>query len=127
MNQTNTPTSLVLRETNDGKVLEVELTGKLTADDYQLFVPAVERMVNAHGKISILVEMHDFHGWTAGAMWEDIKFDAKHFRDIERVAIVGETNWQHAMALFSKPFTAAKVRYFPRVRIDQARAWLVAA
>ena len=31
----------------------------------------------------MLVEMHDFHGWTAGAIWEDIRFDAKHFTDIE--------------------------------------------
>jgi len=30
--------------------------------------------------------MTGFHGWDAGALWEDIKFDIKHFGDIERLA-----------------------------------------
>jgi len=118
---------VTLKETNDGKVLEVQLTGKLAKEDYEYFVPAVERLVKAHGKIRMLVEMHDFHGWTAGAIWQDVKFDAKHFSDIERLAIVGETKWQHGMAVFCKPFTSAKVRYFDRPGIELAREWLASA
>ena len=119
--------AITLKETNGGKLLEVQLTGKLAKEDYEHFVPAVERLVKAHGKIRMLVEMHDFHGWTAGALWQDIKFDARHFADIERLAIVGEKKWQHGMAVFCKPFTSAKVRYFDRPAIDQAREWLAAA
>jgi hypothetical protein len=118
---------VTLKETNGGKVLEIQLTGKLAKEDYEHFVPVVERLVKDHGKIRLLVEMHDFHGWTAGALWQDVKFDAKHFSDIERLAIVGETKWQHGMAVFCKPFTAAKVRYFDRPAIDQAREWLASA
>ena len=84
----------------------------------------MERLVKEPCRIRILVEMHDFHGWTAGALWQDIKFDAKHFKDIERVAMVGETKWQHGMAIFCKPFTTASVRCFNHAEIDQARAWL---
>ena len=68
--------------------------------------------------------MRDFHGWTAGALWEDIKFDVRHFRDIERLALVGEKKWEKGMAVFCKPFTTAKVRYFERAKADEARAWL---
>jgi hypothetical protein len=50
-----------------------------------------------------------------------------HFKDIERVAMVGETKWQHGMAIFCKPFTTAKVRYFDGPATDQAREWLAAA
>ncbi len=71
--------------------------------------------------------MHDFHGWMAGALWQDIKFDARHFADIERLAIVGEMKWQHGMAVFCKPFASAKVRYFDRPAIGQAREWLADA
>jgi len=125
MNETTTMSAVTLRETNGGKVLEIQLTGKLAKEDYDHFVPEVERLVKTHGKIRVLVEMHDFHGWSAGALWRDVKFDAKHFNDIERLAIVGETKWQHGMAVFCKPFTSAKIRYFDRPAIDQARAWLV--
>jgi hypothetical protein len=116
--------AVALKEVEGGKVLEVQLTGKLDKDDYQQFVPVVERLVREHGKIRMLVEMHDFHGWTAGALWQDLKFDAKHFKDIERLAMVGEAKWQHGMATFCKPFTAATVRYFDRAAIAEARAWL---
>jgi hypothetical protein len=125
MSEVKEMSAVTLKETNDGKLLEVGLTGKLAGEDYQLFVPVMERLVREHGKIRMLVDMHDFHGWTAGALWQDIKFDARHFSDIERIAMVGETKWQHGMAVFCKPFTAAKIRYFARTEIEQPRAWLV--
>ncbi len=68
--------------------------------------------------------MHDFHGWTAGALWEDIKFDAKHFSEIERLAIVGEKQWEKDMAIFCKPFTSAKIRYFDYTAINEANVWI---
>ena len=120
-------TTVMLKEVSGGKVLEIELTGRLQKEDYEHFLPVVERLVKEHGKIRMLVEMHDFHGWSAGALWEDIKFDLKHFRDIERLAIVGEKGWERGMAAFCKPFTTAKVRYFARSAMDQAREWLAGA
>lgn len=30
--------------------------------------------------------MHDFHGWQATTLWEDVQFDLKYFNDIERLA-----------------------------------------
>lgn len=113
-----------LEETGGGKTLEVELTGKLAKQDYEACVPVVERLVKQHGKICMLVVMHDFHGWTAGALWEDTKFAAHHFSDIERLAVVGETKWQQGMAVFCKPFTAATIRYFDHAALAEARAWL---
>ena len=68
--------------------------------------------------------MRDFHGWDAGALWEDIKWDAKHFNDIERLAIVGEKTWHKLMAGFCKPFTTARVRYFTQEQFVEAHAWL---
>lgn len=114
--------SIKLNETNGGKLLVVEISGTIVEEDYTALVPTVDSLVKAHGKIRLLVEMYDFHGWTAGAAWEDIKFDVKHFNDIESLAIVGETKWEHVMAIFCKPFTNAKVRYFDRSEVTEARA-----
>ncbi|MCE9555274.1 MAG: STAS/SEC14 domain-containing protein [Planctomycetes bacterium] len=108
----------------DGKILEVQVTGKLTKEAYQEFVPLIEKMVGQHGKVRILFHMHDFHGWEVGALWEDIKFDMKHFKDIERLAIVGESKWEQGMAMFCKPFTTAKIQYFDVSKIDEARNWI---
>ncbi|HEV3304047.1 MAG TPA: STAS/SEC14 domain-containing protein [Planctomycetaceae bacterium] len=107
-----------------GRVLEVRVTGKLTKEAYQKFVPAVDAQIKEYGKLRILFVMQDFHGWTAGAMWEDLKFDLKHWKDIERLAIVGDKKWEKGMAAFCKPFTKASIRYFDVAQVDEARQWL---
>ncbi len=116
-----------LQSDANGKTLSVKLTGKLTKEDYEHFVPEVESLIKKEGKLRILLQMHDFHGWTAGALWEDMKFDMKHFRDIERLAMVGDRKWEAGMAAFCKPFTTAKVHYFDVSEIDKAREWLEAS
>lgn len=42
-------------------------TGKLTDDDYQVFLPQLEELIEARGPISMLMELEDFHGWDAKA------------------------------------------------------------
>jgi SpoIIAA-like len=113
-----------MQEKEDGKILVVRASGKLTREDYEHFVPQVERQVGLHGNVRILFDLHDFHGWTAGALWQDTKFAWKHFRDIERLAIIGEKSWEHGMAVFCRPFTTAQIRYFDRSDADQAEAWI---
>jgi len=107
-----------------GRVLEVRATGKLTKDSYQEFVPIVDEQIKEYGKLRILFIMVDFHGWTAGAMWEDLKFDLKHWKDIERLAIVGDKKWEKGMATFCQPFTKAQIRYFDVRQLEEARQWL---
>jgi hypothetical protein len=107
-----------------GRVMEVDLHGKLSREDYEKFVPESERLIQQFGKIRILVTMHDFHGWDGGALWEDLKWNAKHFNQIERLAIVGEKTWHSMMTSFCRPFTTAQVRYFTLEQADEARAWV---
>lgn len=113
-----------LQSETDGKILSVKISDKLTKEDYERFVPEVESLIQKQGKIRILLQMHDFHGWTLGALWEDLKFDLKHFAHIERLAMVGDRKWEAGMAAFCKPFTTAKVRYFDVAQSQQARQWI---
>ena len=115
---------ITLGEELGGRLVTVELRGKLAKIDYDIFVPEMERLIKQHGKIDILLSMHDFHGWDAGALWEDIKFDLKHFGDIRRLAIVGETKWEKMMATFCKPFTRAHIKYFNKDQLELARLWV---
>jgi len=118
--------AITLAEKNGGKNLEVRVSDKLVHEDYQQFVPEFERLVKQHGKIRVLFEMADFHGWEGAALWDDFKFDLKHFSDIERLAMVGDRKWEKGMSVFCKPFTSAKIRYFDHAAIAEARAWLEA-
>jgi hypothetical protein len=112
---------------NEGKVLVIQVSGKLTKADYVYFAPEFERLVQLNGKLRVLFNMAGFHGWEASALWEDIKFDLKHFADIERLAMVGDKQWEKGMAAFCKPFTKAKIRYFDHADAAEARSWLESA
>lgn len=116
-----------VQESSGGKVLEITLSGKLSKEDYAHFVPEVEKKIKESGKLRLLCHMHDFHGWHLSALWEDIKFDLKHFRDIERLALVGDRKWEEGMAAFCKPFTTAKVQYFDETKLEDARRWVAEA
>jgi len=113
-----------LDEKSDGKVLEVRVTGKLAHEDYLYFVPKLEQMLKQHGRLRVLFDMAGFHGWEPRALWDDIKFDLKHFADVERLAMVGDKKWEKGMSLFCRPFTTAKIRYFDHTKADEAREWL---
>lgn len=116
-----------LEEDRGGLILVGHASGKLVTEDYGRFVPEFERLVREHGRLRVLFDMTGFHGWDAGALWQDTKFALHHFGDIERLAMVGETRWQRGMAGFCKPFTRAEIRYFDQPHIAEARAWLDAA
>lgn len=45
-----------------GKVFAMRVSGKLLHQDYQQFVPRLEKLIEEHGSIRCLVEMTDLHG-----------------------------------------------------------------
>lgn len=113
-----------INEGGSGNFLAVHVSGILAQADYERFVPEFERLVREHGKLRVLFDMTGFHGWEAAAIWEEIKFDAKHLAGIERLAMVGDKQWQHVMVTICKPFTKAKTRYFDHTDDAGARKWL---
>ncbi len=111
-------------EENSGELLAIYVSGKLTVEDYEQLGPQFERLVSEHGTLRVLFDMTDFHGWTASALWSDTKFALHHFKDIERLAMVGDKRWQEGVAVFCRPFTRAKVRYFDHADGVDGRRWL---
>ena len=113
-----------LNERPSGTVVTLVFKDTLKREDYDHFVPQVEKIMESRDKINLLIILKDFSGWTAGALWEDAKFGIRHFDDIERLAIVGDTTWQKAMTGFVKPFTRANVKYFDIADLEQAENWI---
>ncbi len=116
--------SFNVTEHADGKLIEIQVSGKLSKAAYDAFLPMTEARIKEFGKVRMLVVLDDFHGWDAGALWEDIKFDMKHHGHIERLAIVGETKWEKGMAAFCNPFTSATIKYFDIADVEKAREWI---
>jgi hypothetical protein len=116
--------AIALKNIEGTNLLEVVVSGKLAHEDYERFLPRVDQLVARHGKIRVLFDMVDFHGWEASALWDETKFTFKHFNDISRIAMVGDALWEKGMSAFCRPFTAAEIRYFDWTQIHEAWAWL---
>jgi SpoIIAA-like len=48
-------------------MLTITLTARLQKEDYEKFVPVVEDLIRHYGKLDMLLILHDFSGWSAGA------------------------------------------------------------
>jgi hypothetical protein len=113
-----------LEELPVGKIVTLKFKKTLSKEDYADFGPKIEGLMADGSKLRLVVELHDFEGWTAGALWEDTKFATKHFHDIERLAVVGDARWEKGVTVFVKPFTMAEVRYFGMQDLHKAHQWV---
>ncbi len=108
----------------DGKLLEVQVSGRLAHEDCARFAPEFDQAVKEHGLVNVLCDMVDFQGLTPGALWDDIKLDLKHHGDVKKMAVVGDKQWEKWMTMCCRPFTAAQVRYYDHSQMDEARNWV---
>jgi hypothetical protein len=106
-------------------VFGMRISGKVLHEDYEKFVPMLEKLIEKHGRVRCLIEMIDFQGVGLRALWDEIKFDVRHARRIERCAVVGDKAWEAWMTKLSRLiFVNATLRYFDVADRETAREWI---
>ncbi len=107
------------------KTIGFEVNGKLLHEDYQVMIPRLEELIGEYGSIRCLIEIENTHGFEMRALWDEIKFDTKHCKDVERCAVVGDPSWHHWMTKFGQfLFRKAEVKYFSAEDAGAAWEWL---
>lgn len=109
---------------NEGNLITVRVSGKLTQADYDDLIPAWEQKIAEHGAMRMLLVMEDFHGWDTAAAWDDFRFGTSHVKHIERIALVGEKKWQEWLGKIGAIFMPEQVRYFDLANLDSAKRWV---
>lgn len=112
---------------NEPSLLEFSVHGTLEKNDYQRLVPLAENLIEQSGELAMVIHVSNLDGWTPSALWADLKFDARHYNDVSRLAVVAETDARKWLASISKPFTNAEVAFYREDQIEQAREWAKAA
>jgi len=106
-------------------ILAIRASGKLTDADYQqLLLPALESLIRKKGRVSLYIELQDFHGWETRALWDDFRIGLRHDRDFRRIAIVGDKTWEHAGIAMANFFMHSNMRFFSKADADSAWNWL---
>lgn len=108
-------------------ILELNVTGKLERADYDKLVPMADELIRRNGYLSLIIHVSDFSGWTVSGLLQDLRFDARHYADVKRMALVASSDSKKWLATLSKPFTKAEVAFFTEDRIVEARGWVMAA
>lgn len=100
-------------------------SGKLTRADYEAIAPEFENALKLRsGERRLMIVLEDFRGWDLPALWEELKFDVRHWHDFGRIAVVGQSRLEEWGTRLSKPLSGARMRYYDTEDRDMARAWL---
>jgi hypothetical protein len=107
-------------------VIGFEATGKLKAEDYsEVLLPAIERAASA-GEVRMVIEIRDFDGLSAGALWEDLKMGVEHLRSWKRIALITDVQWMSHMASMFGWMTPGEMKHFALEERSAALAWVAA-
>jgi len=117
--------SVAIKRNKKRLFIEIIMLGKLTHEDYQIFVPIVDKALKEAKKIEadLLVDMRDFKGWEFLAAWDDFKFGVKHRNAFDRMAIIGNKKWEEASSGMMSHLMKGKVKFFKER--EKALSWLL--
>jgi len=108
-----------------GRVLTIKVSDTLTEPELTSMQKAAGAIFAAGGKWRILVLTENFKGWERGGSWDDFSFQSDQDVHIERMAIVGERQWEELALMFTaKGLRAFPIQYFGLAQIATAQAWL---
>lgn len=116
---------LSYKELDNLASVEIEITGRVTAEQFDATAKQLEAFIARHGRVRVLEIIHDFEGMDAGAFWHDLKFSLRHLKDFSRCAIVTDTKWFSPLSALAEPFIDCEVAYFPPNELEAARNWLL--
>jgi hypothetical protein len=107
--------------------LAVHLSGKVTGEEYQQFIDAVNERLKTRENISLVVVLTNFafYGDFAAAR-KDTQFGFGEYKHIHRAAFVGDQKWLKWFADLIGPFTKAEERQFTEGQLAEACSWACA-
>ena len=116
--------SIGIERTGSNFCLTLKATGKLTHEDYETITPLIDSALGAveDAKVKALIDGTELEGWTLRAAWDDFRIGLKHGNEFEKIAILGNKNWQEMAAKIGTWFISGEVKYFEN--INDALIWL---
>jgi hypothetical protein len=109
---------------SDG-VISLKVTGKLTEAELAEAQQNTANVIREQGKVRIFIDTTAFEGWEQGGSWDDFSFEEQFDPYIEKMAFVGDRQWEDLILVFSnKAFRQFPIEYFDASDAEQARAWL---
>ena len=115
---------LEIVDVSDG-LMTVKVTGVLKKSELDRAQASAREIIKRHGKVRFLVIVEDFRGWQQEGRWGDVSLEMEYDEHIEKIAIVGEEQWEYvALAFVGKGVRPGAIECFPPSDLARARAWV---
>lgn len=108
----------------DPNVLGIELSGTLTEEDCDTFTSVLTDHFEQHTTTRALFVMKDVDGWEPEERWEELAFDIRHLRDLDKVAVVGNDLWETWLEKVEELFPMSTIQTYELEDRDEALEWL---
>ena len=106
-------------------VIAIRVSGKIEAKDYEKLTPVIEKTEREGKPVRLFLRLEDVEGMTGLAILKDIATYFKHAKKMEKVAVVGEGDYnEDKWAKVATPFVKADVKYFPVEKQVIAEDWI---
>ncbi|MCB2141474.1 STAS/SEC14 domain-containing protein [bacterium] len=116
---------LTMSEANDNHVVIMHVSDRLTKSDIEKALPELDKQLATHDKLRFFIKLEDVTGIDLEALWEDLKYDARHGHQYGKTAIVGDRRWEELATRISNLIFSAPVKFFNKTHEEQAWQWIV--
>ena len=105
----------------EGNIIGFHLSGKMADDEFDELIGRMEGALKGHKKLRVYAEMVEFKGMSVNTFMKDLHYGLKHWRDIEREAVVSDKGW---IRFASKIVPHIEVRVFYFEESEKAKEWV---
>lgn len=103
--------------------IEIEISGKLTEEDYETFRKWFYSVKQDETPVNLLAVAGDWEGMTPRAMVEDLKW-LRRINEFQKMAIVSDEKGMKAVEAFGKLMPGIETKHFGQTEKAEAREWL---
>jgi len=111
-------------ESPDQNIYGIELSDTLTEDDLEGLLDHIEVPLEKYTTVRFLFKVHDVDSWDPEERWEDLAFDLRHVRDVDKVAILGDDMWEPLVDKIHFMFPESHVESFEADDEEDAWDWV---
>jgi len=112
----------ILEETQ-GDLIAAKVKGKITEQDYEIFIPVLEKTLKDYNRPNLYCEVYELELPSPKAIWEELK-NIPNYNKLGKCAIVSDQKWLDTMAkVADKPMTP-DIKFFSFEQKAQAKEWV---
>ncbi|PWA09686.1 STAS/SEC14 domain-containing protein [Pueribacillus theae] len=108
----------------DEKTIAIQFEGKATKEDAENLDNKVEELFRSEEPFNILAILYEVEGSTVKGMMEGIKFDAKRWKQLQKLAVVSDREWVARMTNIGKYLPGIQSKHFEKDELEQAWEWI---